>query len=484
MEYYDLYMHRSLFIALVFFFASAVRSETVLTLDDCIRMGLEGNLTLELQRIQLSSASADVMRVSAMYDPQLQLDGTFQDSELPPGSFPSQGGVERGQATARLMRGFSSGTTLGVELDVQRNLFEGMSAVDEPSYRTAAGITLRQSLWRNALGAGQRAQMDYTQQRLISLELEYTRSREQVATAIADEYWRALTAREIAATQQAVIERLQKLRANNQRLFEDGLLDESAVLAVDASLAVAGVDVEVLQNEAQALDERLKERIDLPVMQWDQTTIDYRLPGDTTPAPAMDFLDAYESALQNRADVEALRNEEERVASLIRWKQQEDRADLEVSAGIGRGDADPALGDSLDFDKTVWSVGVMLDMSLKRSGTRAEVMQALLARDRIRAEMELLERAIQLECRAAIRQVAVAERLVAATAKAREAQTKKLELEVQRFRRGQSDTKTLLDYENDLELAERDYLNARGTLERAQVALRFATGELVIRSAP
>lgn len=460
------------------------RAASVLSLDDCIRMGLEGNLTLELQRIQLASASADVMRVTAIYDPRLQLDGTYQDSELPPGSFPAQGGVERGQATARLLRGFSSGTTLGLEFDVQRNLFQGMSAVDEPSYRTAAGITLRQSLWRNALGAGQRSQVDYARQRLASLELEYDRSREQVVAAIADAYWRALTARDIAETQQGVIGRLEKLRANNQRLVEDGLLDESGVLAVEASLAVAEVDVEVLRNEARAMDEQLKELIDLSVMQWDLVTIDYRLPADVPPVPVMNFLDAYESAVRNRADVEALRNEEERVESLIRWKQQEDRADLEVSAGIGRGDADAAFGDSLDFDKTVWSVGVMFDLSLKRSDTRAGVMQALLERDRIRIDMELLEQAIQLELRAAIRQAEVAERLVAATARARNAQAKKLELEVQRFRRGQSDTKTLLDYENDLELAERDALKARGALERSRVALRLATGEPVARRAP
>jgi outer membrane protein TolC len=96
----------------------------------------------------------------------------------------------------------------------------------------------------------------------------------------------------------------------------------------------------------------------------------------------------------------------------------------------------------------------------------------------------MLERAIQLECRSAIRRLETAGRLVAATLKARDTQKKKLEREVTRFQNGKSDTKTMLDYQNDLELAERDYIQARGALERAKVALQLTTGSLMIRSEP
>jgi hypothetical protein len=47
-----------------FSFSVQAQSHSVLSLDDCIRMGLEGNLMLQMQRLQLASASADVQIAS------------------------------------------------------------------------------------------------------------------------------------------------------------------------------------------------------------------------------------------------------------------------------------------------------------------------------------------------------------------------------------------------------------------------------------
>jgi len=449
----------------------------IVSLDDCVRMGLEGNLSLRSQRIQLASASADVQRASAIYDTRLQLDGSWRDSELPPGSFPSQGGVEQGQLAGRLFRELSSGTQIGVELDVQRNLFEGVGTSSDPTWRTAAGITLRQSLWKNSFGAADRAQVDYVRQRLESLNLEYERSREQVAAQISDQYWSAVIARQVADAQSSVVQRLGKLLENNRRRVDEGMLDEIAVLSVEASLAVAEVDLETLRNDAAALDEQLKERINLPARLWDVTTIDYKMEtvvDDDPSSPA--FLDVFEHALRYRADVEALRREEQRVESLIRMRHLDDRANLEISGSIGRGDSDTKWSDTLDFDRTLWSVGVILDMSLDRSDTRAAVTQAFLEREVIRTEREMLERIIELNSRSAVRQMSTARRLVLATKRALDAQDRKLELELRRFNRGQSNTQTILDYENDRELAERDYLRSCGAYQRAKITLALVQG--------
>lgn len=476
-----MHLLRVFFLVIIPLVSFVARGE--LSLEACLLMGLEGNRTLQVQRLQLASASADVMRVTTMYDTRLMLDADYQDSELPPGSFPSQGGLERGQATARLGRGFSSGTTVGLELDVQRNVFEGMSTDDEPLWRTSAGITLRQSLWRNAWGHGQQAQESYVRQRLMTLQLAYERTREEVAAMLADTYWRALTARELARTQEAVLQRLHRLYTTNRSRVEEGLLNEAALLAVEAALAVAEVDVEKLRHEAATLDEQLKEQIDLPVEAWDRTVIDYDLPmldAASSDAGALAWPSAEEAvatALAMRADVEALRREQERVESLLRWKLAEDRSDLEVSGAFGRGASGASWDDSLGFDQNVWSVGVMLDLSIERSATRADVMQARLERERIRVELEQQERTIVRQCRAAVRDAGTASRLVAAAQRARDAQARKLELEVERYQRGQSDTKTLLDYENDLEWADRDAVMARGALERARIALRLAMGQ-------
>jgi outer membrane protein TolC len=448
-------------------------------------MGLEGNLTLQMQRLQLASASADVLFVSAVYDPRVQLNGTWEDSDIPPGTFPTQGGVERGRGRGGIFKEFEYGTQLGIELDVQRNLFEGIGTTADPLWRTAAGITLRQSLWNNAFGASDRARMDYARQQLDSLNLDYERSQQSVAAQIADNYWRALIARQVADSQSLVAKRLGTLLDNNRRKVEEGLLDEIAVLAVEASQAVADVDQEALRYEALSREELLKEKIDLPPYEWDQTEIDFQLPEN--PSDDMEpltFIEVYENAIRYRPDLEALRVEERRVENLIRLRQMEDRSEVEVQGSLGRGDSDISFDDSTDFDKTIWSIGVLADISLGRSATRASLTQAYLERDRIRTQREMLERSIDLECRTISRQVVTARRLVVATQKAFNAQKKKLELEVIRMNRGQSDTKTLLDYENDRDLAERDYLRSLGAYQQSLVSLDLVQGILPVEGEP
>ncbi|HMO50078.1 MAG TPA: TolC family protein [Kiritimatiellia bacterium] len=456
----------------------------VLTLAECIQRGLEGSRLLHLQRLQLASASAEVMRAAAPYDPRLQFDGFYQDSELPPGSFPTSGGVERGQATARLLRGFASGTQLGVELDAQRNYFQGIGGSGDPIWRTAAGLTLRQELGRNAFGAGERARTAYIRGRLESLSLQYEQARNEVAARIADRYWQAVTARQDATVQEAVSLRLERLLAVNQKRVEEGLLDASAVLAVEAALAVAGVQAEVARYRFQSLDDQVKELADLPVRDWDRYAIEYRLPPPDGIGAPIDFLDAYEHALRYRADLDAWRREERRVEDLIRWRQADDRPEVSLSGGIGRGDSGAEWDETLDFDKTVWSIGLFADLSLKRSETRAAVAEAMIERERIREDVEQLERVIALECRAAVREQATARRLLMATRRALDAQTQKLAMETDRFDRGQSDIKTVLDYEADREAAEREWMAAQGAYQRARVALGLAQGMSVLEMAP
>jgi len=455
-----------------------------LSRDECLELGLQESLTLQMQRLQLSSASADVLRVNALYDPQIGLQGAFDDSELPPGSFPTSGGVERGLVLGQVSQMLSSGTRVGLDLDVQRNLFEGIGTMADPMWRTAAGISLSQSLWNNAFGAADRYQVEYVRQRLDVLALDYQQQREDVAADILDTYWSAMISRVVAETQVSVVERLKQLLETNRRYVKDGLLEETAVYAVDASVAVAEVDLLTLKFEADALDERLKELIRLPSAQWETTFITYEKPENIDTGMRVSFIEVFEDALRYRADVEALRREEKRIENLIRAAELDNRADLEVNASIGRGDSDTEFSESLDFDKTLWSVGVVYGLSLGKSETQAALMQALLEREQVRVQRDMLESEIERLCRAAVRQMETSQRLIPATKRALEAQTKKLELEMVRFNRGQSDTKTVLDYENDREYAERDYVRAVGSHQRALVALDRTRGTLLPEETP
>ena len=452
--------------------------QKLLSLDDCLKIGIERNSTLQIMEINLASSLADIQIASSIYDSRLQLNGTWQDSELPPGSFPSDGGVERGQFGGRLYRGLPIGVQVGLEVDVQRNLFEGMGFPANPAWRTAVGITLKVPVWKNAFGATDRAFIESFRRRQLSRQFEFARSRELVGAQIVQQYWNAAAARKVAESQGLLVERLSLLLDDNRKKAEEGLLDESAVLAVDAALALAEVDRVTLLNDVAFQDEKLKDLINIPARDWDVVFIDYgfepSLPGISHD---LGFMDVYEQALRDRADLEAIKSEIARLDTLIRMRRLDNRADVELSGSIGRGDSDTRWNETLDFDKNLWSLGVAVDLSLDRSDTAGRLAQAYLEREALRVEMESLERTIALECRSSVREVDISRRLLHATRRALDAQERKLALETQRFDRGQSAIQVLIDYENDRDLAARDHQRAWTTYKQAEALLRLALGE-------
>jgi outer membrane protein TolC len=348
----------------------------------------------------------------------------------------------------------------------------------EATWQTVAGVTLRQALGRNAFGSVDRADLAAARLREEVVRAGYERAEQEVAARIEHHFWLAAVAEVVADTQTTVVYRLGRLLEENRRRVEDGLLDETAVLAVEASLAVAEVEAERLRDEAIVRDEELKDLIDLPPGQWDRVRIVYRLP-DRVPegdGGQPGYAEVLTSALASRADVEALRREAGRAEQVIRARTADDRGEFSVLASLGRGDADTEWEETFDFDRTVWSVGAMARLSLGRSASRAALTQALIAREVVWLDQEALERRIALEVRTAVRQRETARRLVVATGRALTAQRRKVERELERFRQGRSDISVLLDAETDRDLAERDAAKARGDLARAEVAWRLAQG--------
>jgi outer membrane protein TolC len=313
--------------------------------------------------------------------------------------------------------------------------------------------------------------------------LQYLRERERLAEAIHGAYWNALAAREAYDVNQRALARSRELLEINRKKFDDGLIDETEILAAEAALTTREVEVLARRDAVQQTRDLLLERIAVPVETWDEVEVAF--PNAVPAGGAGEGADpwrAFETAREARADLAALRALKRSSEHEVEARRQDARGDLSVVGRIGRGDSDESLGDSLDFDLDLWSVGLQYSTSWSRSAEKAALSQARLRLRQVETELQAAERSVLLQCRLAARDLATSTERVAAAQRAGELHMRKLELEQEKLAQGRSNTRIVVDYQDDLEFAQLAYVDAVAHYRRDAVRFRSVQGRLLNES--
>jgi len=474
---YGLYLAVSLMVMAV---AAAAQETSPLSLSDCVRLGLERNPTLRKLALNVDVAEEGVTIASAPYDAQLSLDGTYQDSELPGLGVPIQGGTKTLLAGGALSRNLAYGTTIGIGGDLSQSKYdEGFGGISELN-SSMVSLSLRQALLKNAFGAEDRARVRSAEERLQQARLQYLDERDQLAVGIHEAYWNAAAAEAAYDINQRALARAGDLLKSNREKFEDGLLDETAILAAEAALVTREVEVLARRDAVQQTRDILLELIAVSVEEWDEVAVVFpkeNPSGQETMEPDMWL--AFDMAREERPDLGSLRALRRSIRQDVILRQQEARPDLSVFGRVGRGDSDEEASESFDFDRSVWSVGLEYVTPWSRSAERAVLAQSELRLRQVDRDIEALERIVLLECRLVARDLATAHERVGATIRAMGIQERKLELEQEKFAQGRSTTKVVVDYQDDLEFAQLSCVDAVARYQKDRVRYRAVQGILL-----
>lgn len=446
----------------------------------CVRQGLERNPTLRQRSLEVGLAREDVVRSMGVYDAALTLDGRYEDSELPGIVNPVAGGSRTFLGGAEISRILPRGTRIGLGADINRFEFPqsqfGLSEIDN----TVVALSLSQPLLRNAWGTQNRWRVDASEAAYQSARLNYLYERDRLAARIYEAYWSANAALKSYEVNENALARSRELLRINRDKFEDGLLEETDILAAEASLANREVDVLSARDAMGRSQDILLELIAAPVETWDQTVIQFfdqppSMSGDEAP----DMLSAFATAREKRPDLDALDELREQAENNVKISRQEIRPDLVVSGSYGLGESDTRLQDTLGFEDEVWTVGLQLESSWSRREEKAALRQARLRLEQIDYEYEALERAVLLECRLAARNLRTSAERVTAAQRAREIEARKLELEQEKLVQGRTTTRFIIDYQDDLEFAELTYVDALARYQKDLAQYRLVQGTLL-----
>ena len=465
-----------------------------LSLDDAVKLALEQNLGIRIQRIDPQIQDVGVAQARSFWAPNLATTFTRNaqtqrsTSALSGGATSVENGVfSSGVEVNQLLPwGGRYAADFGGSRYTTTNLFSNFS----PQLQSAVTFNYTQPLLRNFTidQVRQQVQLSGKVRDLSNTQLEAV----IVLTTrnVKNAYWDLSYARNNLTAQRQSLELAQRSLRDNQRRVEVGTMAPIDIVQAQAEVAVNEQNVIVAQAAIKLDEDRLRALIfdpDQPDF-W-QTTIE---PTDAAPfeVQAVDVDAAIQRALDRRSDLAQAKNSIEQSDVNIRYFRNQLLPDVNasfnyISTGVGGvqlsavdpfaivgGGAIPArsivadrglgsvLGDVVQGAYPNWTVGVSVGYPLGTSTAQANLARARLQYQQAQTQLKSLRLQIVAQVRDAARQVQTNQQRVRSARASRELQEKKLDAEEKKQAAGMSTSFYVIQAQRDLSQARTQEIQA------------------------
>jgi outer membrane protein len=427
----------------------------VLTLDDCLAIGMENNISLRQARLGTDISILDRIRAASAFDPGFELDLSTRRSESPDSS--SRSSSQLDLAMRYRMPTWTGG---GWVFSIDEGRSTGSTNLGETttgftSYSSQVGIAYNLPLLE---GYGERVNRIGVRRADLGVsrsEAQINEAERGLRLSIIEAYMRAVLADKQIEVAQLSLQTAENLVDEVQARIDVGQLAPYELLAAQAGLAERR---EALINSetvlATALDS-LKELVGLPL------TDDVAVDPDILRAIYLevDPDDLFILAQQNRADLMDLDLRMQQAQLDLFLATDRRQASLNWSTILGLAGQDEKLPQSLgDLSHLSWYTGI--EYRLPLGGNRAaeaDVSSAQLAIDQLTLQRIDFLRVLQRDIRSAVEVFRNALLRIDVTSQGLEVQEVKMESELARHELGLITSRDLLEFDLDLANARLAY---------------------------
>ncbi len=494
------------------FASTSYGADRALGLEEALRLALEHNEGILIQREALVAADAGLTGAEGAYDPLLTVDAGWRQQSPPVNSSfsgapagelsPTTETTETGVALEQLL---PTGATVLVRATANRVETDGLFGLLSPAYGTQAGVELRQPLLRNRAidPARFRIRVAATDRAGASAQLE--RELSDTVAAVEQAYWTLVAAgREVGVREEAMRLAEEQLSETQVRI-ETGAAPELEIAQPRAELERRRGELLAGREAATRAENTLKRLIlsdDDPAPWSDHLVPDQGSAPLVTP---VDVAAAMERALASRPELalfeavvarrqvesllarDAIRPSLDAVLSYDRFGLAGDRNDAVattpgVPSEVPR-ELEGSLDQSLellrdgDFDDT--RLTLVFSLPLGNREARAGATVAKSAERQAEADLSRLRKAIRAEVLDAAAALDTAGQRIEAARAAREAAEVQLVSERDRYGAGLSTNFLVLTRQNDLSRARLDEIAAQTDYRRAETELARVSGTLL-----
>ncbi len=469
-----------------------------LTLEQVIKMAVQKNLEIQIERYNPMIALANLKGLYGAYDPALGVSG--QHSYQKAGSTLLQGTIEipgqrsesdniSGSISGQLPIGtrytlsLTATDTEGTRYAFDTNTWRSLS-IPYSVGRGSLTLDVTQPLLKNLWIDSPRLNIRVAKNRLQYSQLTFKQRVMNIVTTVEQTYYDLIAQREYVRVQEKAVELAKQLVTENRKRAEIGAMTPLDVKQAEAQLAAAEADLISARNNLAIQEHALKKLIADKYSELADVQIE---PSETLQAPVQVFDRqlSWARALTERPEILQAKLDLERLGVQLKYDRNQLFPELDVRVGGGYAGSTPEFsgifGDIRDREQPFYYVGAQITLPIGNVAARNNYKATKLALEQAMLTLKRLERDIMAQVDDAIRQAESSYLRVAATRKAREYAEIALEAEMRKLEAGKSTTYTVTQMQRDLTAAMSSEVQALANYNKALSQLSFVEGTTLER---
>ena len=461
-----------------------------LTIDEAVRLALENNLGLQLQRIDPLVQDENVREARTAWTPILEGLFNYNDADQPPESIlsGSEGVLQTDVLTGNV--GVSQllpwwGTSYFVGWDNNRLETNNVFTNFNPRIRSGFALSVVQPLLRDASIDSSRVQYLVSQKNREISDEQLRATVVNTVRATKNAYWELAYAVANLQAQRQSLELAKQTLKDNQTRVRVGTMAPIDIVEAEAEVARNEEHVIVAEAGITRAEDQLRFIIFDPKREnvWQMSLEPTGYQAELQTPQAVDGVAALTNALEKRTDLVESRKQLENVDFNLKYYRNQTlptvTAQLDLSgAGVGgteiiRGEGFPGpiigtaeksfgeiQGDVFSYKYPTWAIGVSLSYPLGTSVAETSLARAKLQRQQVETQQRTLEFQVGTEVREYARQVNTNVKRIEATRAARTLAERRLEAEQKKFGVGMSTSFLVFQAQRDLAQARSQELSA------------------------
>ncbi|HUL51013.1 MAG TPA: TolC family protein, partial [Candidatus Nitrosotalea sp.] len=396
-----------------------VETKRTMSLEDCIRLALEHNLDIRIQRYNPQISLYQLDSVYGTYDPLFSISGAHSSNTGLPGFDPTLGLVTPGSETD--IDSFSSSINgqlpWGMSYSIGANLGDATGTTPRvvPVVDPVTGITnfvvqnfpfsntagqmgalqLRQPLMKNFWIDGTRLQIALDKQNLRISELALLQQVMATVTSVETAYYNLIYSFDQVTVQQKSVELAARLLAENKKRVEVGALAPLDEKQAESQLAARTADLLGAQASLDTAQRLLKGLLTDDYSSWQRIAITPAAKLVAVPV-AIDVHESWTKALTQRPDIEQARVNIEKQDVTIGYQKNQlfPQVDVVGSYGYNASSANSFNGAFKQWangEAPFYSFGAQVSIPIGNRAARNNYRASKAAKEQMQLQLKQLE---------------------------------------------------------------------------------------------
>lgn len=452
--------------------------EKSLSLEECIRFAIGNSFEVKLARLDFLIAETDQDSAEAIFDTFLSANIDYSKDKRQQLSIFAADNKQTNTYSASASKKLPSGTELTLSLSDTRTWDNSGFISQNPAHTAEAALEVRQPLGKNIFGFIDRRNISVTSLAIQNANLDTKERIESLLADVEKAYWKWAFSKRSLEIYRDILEKAKNLHKANTKNYDIGLIEKGDFLASQANILIREKDVLIADNLYRRAEEKIKllMSMDAAYRLHPLETLQYR-------EIEVNLVDCLGTAFQKRRDYQSSKRELEMQKIVLQTKANERWPEIDLVASMAANAVNSkfskATSKITNEDNTEYFAGVEISIPVENKQAKSEFKKATHDKEKAIITLKNIERTIITEIGDTFRDYVTYEVNLTKIIEAAKLQQEKLKEEEKRFNYGRSNTKRLIDYQQDYLNAELEVSSGLLDLEVARTNLEKALNTIL-----